>query len=112
MAAKGHIAMSFLTALLLAAILALPTGVNADSEKAIPPAQAPAATAPADAGAKPATPASSSSKSRKKDKKKKVKKSSCVSPAPDSGLPDYCRSPYWEPKDWDYIRANESGGAP
>jgi hypothetical protein len=45
-----------------------------------------------------------------KTKKAKKVKTACVSPPADSGLPDYCKNPYWNPKDWDYIRSNESPG--
>lgn len=26
------------------------------------------------------------------------------------GQPDYCKNPYWGPKDWDYINENNAGG--
>jgi len=108
--------MSSLLMFVLAAMLAFPPG--ADSGQTNTPAQnaptaaAPSATAPADASAQPPDKDKASKqagkKENKKEKKKKVKKSSCVSPPPDSGLPDYCKNPYWQPKDWIYIMNNAS----
>ena len=108
--------MSSLLIFVVAAILALPPGAgsgktNAPAQNA-PAAAAPSSTVPADAGAQPQQPGADKTskqagkKENKKEKKKKVKKSSCVSPPPDSGLPDYCKNPYWEPKDWIYIMNN------
>jgi hypothetical protein len=102
--------MKSLVTVSLAVFLVLPVGLSAQAGNANPPAQAPATSgagnAPAEnTSAKPSQPLTDSHKS-----KKKVKKSSCVSPPADSGLPDYCRNPYWNPKDWDYIRSNNSPG--
>jgi len=108
--------MSSFLIFVVAAMLALPPG--ADSGKAnataqnAPTAAAPPSTAPAGASAQPRPPDTDKTskqagkKENKKEKKKKIKKSSCISPPPDSGLPDYCKNPYWEPKDWLYIMNN------
>jgi hypothetical protein len=99
-----------------AACLLLPAGLSAQAANPGPSAQtAPSTPGVADTGTGDNTTnqqqAQPNSKPRKKDKAAKVKKSSCVSPPADSGLPDYCKNPYWEPKDWIYI-LNNSGNEP
>ncbi|MGA2990487.1 MAG: hypothetical protein ABSD88_08420 [Candidatus Korobacteraceae bacterium] len=108
------------TTLFLAAVLAVPMRLGAGSAKAGASAQSPQAAVPgptpggASAETGKAQPhEDASTKTGKKDKNKKntqtkkaKKKSACVSPPADSGLPDYCRNPYWDPKDWWYIYAN------
>ena len=109
--------MKSLAVVLVAVIFALPLSLSAQAGNANSVAQnAPAtSTSPtADTSATPQQPNTDSSKSAKvkakKAKKVKKVKTACVSPPADSGLPDYCKNPYWDPKDWDYIRSNESPG--
>jgi Ni/Co efflux regulator RcnB len=101
--------MKSLVTIALAVSLALPLALNAQAGNASSPAQnAPAAPSAGNAPAANPTAQAQQPVERSKHKKKlnKVKKSNCVSPSADSGLPDYCRNPYWEPRDWDYIRNN------
>jgi hypothetical protein len=98
--------MKILSTFALAAILALPPALAAQEGNASSPSQnsptVPSATAPQQPEV--------GTKKDKQKKLRKVKKNNCVSPPSDSGLPDYCRNPYWEPKDWVYIMNNQSGG--
>jgi hypothetical protein len=98
--------MKSLVTIALAVFLALPVALNAQTGNASSPAQnAPAAPSAGNASAANPTAQAQQPVERSK-KKKKVKKNSCVSPPADSGLPDYCKNPYWEPRDWGYIRNN------
>jgi hypothetical protein len=92
--------MKFPVTVALAVILALPVGLSAQTGNAGSPAQ----NAPATPSASSAPETNSSAKSQQPDtnskkSKKKAKKSNCVSLPADSGLPDYCKNPYWEPRD-------------
>ena len=98
--------MKSLVTIALAGLLALPVALNAQAGNASSPAQnAPAAPSAGNTTAENPTVKSQPSNAGKKSKKK-LKKSSCVSPPADSGLPDYCKNPYWYPQDWDYIKNN------
>jgi hypothetical protein len=103
--------MKFLVTVAVAAILVLPVALNAQAGNASSPAQnAPGASSAATVQAS-SGPQQPNTDSKKKAKVKKVKKkSNCVSPAADSGLPDYCKNPFWEPRDWEYIKTLQSAG--
>jgi hypothetical protein len=99
--------MSSLVSFVLVAVLAFSPALAAENAKGNTPSQNPPAV-PTDSK-QVQSGASETQQPVTKQKKpnvKKVKKSSCVSPPADSGLPDYCKNPYWEPKDWNYIMMN------
>lgn len=104
--------MKFLVAIVMTAMFALPPTLAAQAGSASAPAQNPPATTGAPAEQQPSNTSTSPEDNGKKAKVKKVKKvkKPCVSPPANSGLPDYCKNPYWEPKDWGYILSNEMVG--
>jgi hypothetical protein len=96
--------MKVLFSAVLAAILALPSALAAQEAAASPPSQNPPAASSSNGPQQP--------DGKAKKGKVKTKKAKCVSPAPDSGLPDYCKNPYWpQPNtDWMYIQSNQTPG--
>lgn len=96
----------------LSAILALPVGLSAQTQTSTPPA-----SRPEELGAPPPSPSRAAStpsvpqdkhEAKRTKKVKKAKKNNC-NPGPSyPGMPDYCKNPYWDPKDWDYIYANSA----
>ena len=106
--------MKPLIAAMVAAVLAVPVGLAAQAGNASPPAQNPPATSTTPTGGTSTTvpttvPQQDNANSEKSEKKPKAKKSSCLSPPADSGLPDYCKNPFWEPRDWTYINSLQGG---
>jgi hypothetical protein len=102
-------AMKFLVTVAVAVILALPVTLSAQTGNAGSPAQNSPAKPGVDTAPNGNTSAQPQQPKTGSKKKAKVKKAGCVSPPADSGLPDYCKNPYWDPKDWIYIMENSGG---
>ena len=108
---RGEV-MRSLSSLMLFAVLAFSPALAAENLKGNsasqnPPAAPTASTQLQSGASETQQPVTASQPAKQKNPKvKKVKKSSCVSPPAGSGLPDYCKSPYWDPKDWNYISIN------
>lgn len=105
--------MNSLTNVAIATILTLPVALSGQTWNASSPAQNTPmqyGDGTARTGTTYNTPPQANTGSGKSEKRAKVKKSSCVSPPANSGLPDYCKNPYWEPKDWYYIDMQGGGG--